>query len=352
MSTPSEAIEVKSATQIIPAEAPTPMSILSLAVQRGADIAQIEKLMDLQERWERREAEKAFVAAMAAFKEENLQIPKNKKVSYDSTKGKVEYKHATLDRETDMVNPLLSKHGLSANWKLKQENGKVRVICVLRHRQGHSEETPLEASPDTSGAKNDIQAIGSTITYMRRYTFECAVGLATRDDADGITFGDVEDAISDMMSAVNLDELQNRFNKHYKRAHASKNQQAMAICIETKNRRKDELTKGIPASQIPPADDEEIEKRILEFHKEADRKGLNSAQKHMLLGRFDGDVTKAMEELKGLQELPANAAAQPEAQPAKRGKGQKGKADSTGTTSKPNAEVTAPSQPKEPDFGF
>jgi hypothetical protein len=50
---------------------------------------------------------------------------------------------------------------------------------------GHSERTTLSATADTSGSKNSIQAIGSTVTYLQRYTLLAAVGLAAGGDDDG-----------------------------------------------------------------------------------------------------------------------------------------------------------------------
>jgi hypothetical protein len=44
----------------------------------------------------------------------------------------------------------------------------------------------LAAAPDASGSKNAIQAIGSTISYLERYTLLALTGLATHDmDDDG-----------------------------------------------------------------------------------------------------------------------------------------------------------------------
>ena len=50
---------------------------------------------------------------------------------------------------------------------------------------GHSESTTLEAAADQSGGKNAIQAIGSTVTYLERYTLLALTGLATHEDDDG-----------------------------------------------------------------------------------------------------------------------------------------------------------------------
>ena len=42
-----------------------PMQMLAVAVQQGADIAKLEKLMELQQRREQAQARKAYVAAKA-----------------------------------------------------------------------------------------------------------------------------------------------------------------------------------------------------------------------------------------------------------------------------------------------
>ena len=49
---------------------------------------------------------------------------------------------------------------------------------------GHSEKATLTAGPDASGSKNSIQAIGSSVTYLKRYTFEAVTGVVTTDDDD------------------------------------------------------------------------------------------------------------------------------------------------------------------------
>lgn len=167
----------------IEVRAVTPMEILQRAIEKGTDIDQLTKLMDLQERWERSEARKAFVAALSAFKADPPTIVKNKHVSFGG--GKAAYDHATLDQVCEIIGKALSEHGLSHTWKMKQaDNAMVTVTCVVTHKLGHSEETALSAMPDNSGSKNVIQAVGSTVTYLQRYTLLAATGLATTDQDD------------------------------------------------------------------------------------------------------------------------------------------------------------------------
>lgn len=167
----------------------SPAELIRQAVSGGANLEQLEKLLNLQERWEANEAKKAYHKAMAAFKAEPPTIKKDKKVSYKTSTGTTSYTHATLANVTEKINAGLSKHGLSASWSVAQANGQVSVTCKITHEKGHSESTTLTAGPDNSGSKNPIQAIGSAISYLERYTLLALIGLATADmdnDAGGL----------------------------------------------------------------------------------------------------------------------------------------------------------------------
>ena len=162
----------------------TPAHLLQLAVNQGADLDKLEKLMDLQERWEKNEARKAYVQAMSDFKASPPEITKDKHVEHGNTK----YDHATLANVTNTINAALSQHGLSSAWKTDQADKMITVTCTITHVGGHSESTSLTAGADTSGSKNPIQAIGSAITYLQRYSLLSLTGLAAKgQDDDGRT---------------------------------------------------------------------------------------------------------------------------------------------------------------------
>lgn len=160
----------------------TPMEMVQQAVSSGASLEIVSKLMDLQERWEASQGRKAFDAAIAEAKGEIPPIFKDKQVGFNQTS----YTHESLGQIASVVDPILNRHGLSYRYKAAQDGGRVSVTCVLSHRDGYSEETTLSAGADDSGKKNSIQAIGSTTTYLQRYTLKLALGLATTDrDDDG-----------------------------------------------------------------------------------------------------------------------------------------------------------------------
>lgn len=156
---------------------PTPANLLQMAVEKGASIEHIEKLMELELRWEANNARKAFVAAMSAFRSEAPSIAKESR-GHNSD-------YASLPAITSKVNPILAKHGLSFGWVTEQGEA-ITVHCDVTHVDGHSQRVSLSGAPDTGPGRNSIQAIGSTVSYLSRYTLLSALGLATGgQDTDG-----------------------------------------------------------------------------------------------------------------------------------------------------------------------
>ena len=152
------------------------------------DPNRLVQLFELRERWEANEARKAYHKAMSAFKANPPKIGKDKHVKFQTQKGLMEYDHATLASVTTAINAALSEHGLTASWETKQADKLITVTCKITHEFGHSEQTSLSSAPDESGGKNSIQAIGSAVTYLQRYTLLALTGLATHDqDTDGAT---------------------------------------------------------------------------------------------------------------------------------------------------------------------
>jgi len=165
-----------------PVHIPQPMQMIDAAVRAGADMATLEKLFALQERYEANEARKQYVSALAAFKAQGLRVHKDRTVNQGS--GRPSYKHATLSNIIETIAPALAEHGLSATWSTSQEPHGITVTCILRHAAGHMESVSLTGQPDAGPGRNNIQAIGSTITYLQRYTLMAITGVAASDQDD------------------------------------------------------------------------------------------------------------------------------------------------------------------------
>lgn len=173
----------------------TPMQILNrVLMDPTVSIEKLEKVMNMAERWEANEARKAFDEAMAAAKAEIPVIVKNREVDYTSQKGRTNYRHEDLGEIARSVDPILARHGLAYRYRTEQDSGTVKVTCIVSHRDGHYEENALSAGYDQTGNKNSIQALGSTTTYLQRYTLKSALGLAVSSDDDGRGSGERNNA--------------------------------------------------------------------------------------------------------------------------------------------------------------
>jgi hypothetical protein len=181
-----EKVNKNTAIQTIDPNSPAGIMERLMKKDGTLDVEGFGKMLVFQEQYEANQARKAYHVAMTAF---HLEAPKIIK-----TKQGHNCKHADLAVDlVAVVAPKLSSNGLSHSWGTKTEGDKITVTCKITHVLGHSEETTLSAGPDTSGSKNAIQAVGSTITYLQRYTLKAALGLAEAgQDDDGNDASDNE----------------------------------------------------------------------------------------------------------------------------------------------------------------
>ena len=161
----------------VPAQPVSWMELIDRAMTNGANMDVIKEFMTLHERHEVNQARKAFNEAIAAAKAQIGPITKNR----TGHNGK----YADIGAIAKAIDNVLSEHGLGYRYRAAQAD-RITVTCILFHKLGHCEETTLSGPPDTSGSKNAIQAIGSTASYLERYTLIMALGLAvSNDDDDG-----------------------------------------------------------------------------------------------------------------------------------------------------------------------
>ena len=95
------------------------------------------------------------------------------------------------------------------------------MTCVITHVQGHSESVSLQAGLDQSGGKNNIQSLGSTVTYLQRYTLFSATGMAAKGIDDDGAKANIEYITESQFFDLNalLDEVRAdkaKFREHFK----------------------------------------------------------------------------------------------------------------------------------------
>lgn len=183
----SELVEVKQ-TEVKSNNSEKMHPLVSAAMAAGTELTpdNLSKLLDVQKDWEANEARKAYSAAMVQFRSECPNIIKDAVVDYQGSKGRTYYEHETLDGILKTISPALSQCGINPTFRTSTDNGVIIVTCRVTHSQGHYEETSLPAVADTSGGKNAIQGIGSTVTYLQRYTLKAMLGLSAGYDDDAI----------------------------------------------------------------------------------------------------------------------------------------------------------------------
>lgn len=149
--------------------------IVELASMSDFDVAKLDKLMDLQEREMNRLAKIAFNKDFTSMQSEITTVTKSKQGH--------NYKYATLEDIVDIVRPTLEKHGFAVSFGVNTTSDII-VTCTLMHKEGHSIETTMQLPADKTGSKNAVQAIGSSVSYAKRYTLSSLLNIATRDDDD------------------------------------------------------------------------------------------------------------------------------------------------------------------------
>jgi hypothetical protein len=212
------------------------------------DAAKLAVLLEVKLKFEADEARKAYITAIQQFKANPPEINKTKHVEFPTTGGgRTSYDHAELPIITEAIAQGLRAVGITHAWRCSDANGRTTVTCVLTHGMGHSEDAAtLSGPPDTSGGKNSIQAIGSTVTYLQRYTLLAATGLAaTGMDNDGKTEGMPEDAIQDyciqFQDASGMEELKRYFADGWEKAKKADDNSAKERLRKVYEQRKKEL---------------------------------------------------------------------------------------------------------------
>lgn len=110
------------------------------------------------------------------------------KIAKDADNPFFKNNYATLDTIIDEVRPILFKNGLSIMQVPSGDGQNVTLKTLLLHSSGEwLESDELTMKP----VKNDPQAVGSCITYARRYSLAAFLSLNTGedDDGNGATYG-------------------------------------------------------------------------------------------------------------------------------------------------------------------
>lgn len=176
-------------------------ALISMIARAASDpsvsIDKMERLFAMHKEMEARQAKTAYQAAMAAVQAEIGPIIKDRHNPHAKSM------YATLEAVDATVRPIYTRHGFSLSFDAPEVTDKgIMIACDVLHAGGHSERKTLVGALDTVGPngtrnKTDIQGMGSTVSYVRRYLtcmiFNVVIG---NEDRDGRPRNDVGGTIT------------------------------------------------------------------------------------------------------------------------------------------------------------
>jgi hypothetical protein len=195
-----EAREVQTASQ---PPAPTSLlpAIISLAKDASVDVAKLDALLKMQADMEERQAKQEAINAFTALSGELPRVKKNGTIQLGN-KGEIAF--AKWDDIDKVIRPLLVKHGFTLSFNSAAKDGGGLVVTgELMHRSGHVRSAAIPLALDVGPGRNNLQAMGSTLSYGKRYCAEMLLNIVREgDDDDGNKGGTA------FITAEQVDELQ------------------------------------------------------------------------------------------------------------------------------------------------
>jgi hypothetical protein len=149
------------------------------ALDPGVDAAKLDRIVAMYERVKAKEAELAFNAAKGRIlkKLAGITIVKTRPALYEIDKGRPQkgtyeaFKYAPLEEIDKHLRPLMLEEEMDLSYSDEpREHGWILIRGRLKHlSSGYFEDSFMPARPDTSGGKSNVQGVGSTNSYLRRY---------------------------------------------------------------------------------------------------------------------------------------------------------------------------------------
>ncbi|MFI5268448.1 MAG: ERF family protein [Chloroflexota bacterium] len=160
-------------------------AIVGMAKDPSVDADKLERLLAMQERMEARQAEAMFNEALHVAQQEMPRVAKNGTIKLGEGKGQIAF--ATFEDVDTALRPIMQRHGFSLSFDMQMKEGGGAVITgTLRHSAGHAKTASIPLALDSGPGRNNLQAMGSTFSYGRRYVTEMFFNIVrTGVDDDG-----------------------------------------------------------------------------------------------------------------------------------------------------------------------
>lgn len=162
------------------------------SIQSGEITAQhvevLSRMMDLYERNEKREAEKAFAAALVELQSETIRVQATKAVD-PKPDGSCRYRFAPYEEIMATVQPMLTRHGFSITFDTDEGESRLTSVCTLTHKCGHSRANKFAVRYTKPPGSSDAQGDMSTKSYAKRGALCDALNITIDHDDDAKIVG-------------------------------------------------------------------------------------------------------------------------------------------------------------------
>src|SRR5512138_24359 len=104
---------------------------------------------------------------------------------FDAANPFLKSKYATLGSVIQASRPILAKHKLSLVQFPISDAAGIGVESVLSHESGEFVSERIVIPLSEEKGKTKVQCAGSTLTYLRRYSWASILGMYSDEDSDG-----------------------------------------------------------------------------------------------------------------------------------------------------------------------
>lgn len=158
--------------------------MITKAIESGMPVETMKEILAMRTALKAEWAKEQFDRAMASCQAEIPVIVKNKEGGKTKS-GMTAYMYAPLDAIVTVAGPIIARHGFSYSFKTENDPTRVKVTCIVKHRDGHSEESTMEtALGERTQIMSAPQQIAATVTFNKRYAFTNAFGITTGGEDD------------------------------------------------------------------------------------------------------------------------------------------------------------------------
>ena len=157
--------------------------MLMAAIDKGLDIAVIERLMAMRKELKAEYAKEEYLKAMAIFQAECPVIKKDKPVKFTTKAGAVvNYAYAPMDSLVSQAGPIIGKNGFSYKFELEETPTQIKATCYASHAAGHQDSSFFTAEKGGTDLMSAAQKASGAATYAKRIAFCNVFGIATGDE--------------------------------------------------------------------------------------------------------------------------------------------------------------------------